>query len=70
MLLPPFLLMIPKHENSVSGHAVSQVSTRLITFILNLLTARLLTIDAYGVRLAAPHTTLSCLSHAHGFFSF
>lgn len=29
--------------------AVSQISTRLITFVLNLLTARLLTIDAYGV---------------------
>lgn len=29
--------------------AVSQVSTRLITFFLNLLTARLLTVDAYGV---------------------
>ena len=32
-------------------YAVSQISTRLITFFLNLLTARLLTIDAYGVRL-------------------
>lgn len=31
--------------------AASQVSTRLITFFLNLLTARLLTVDAYGVRL-------------------
>ena len=30
---------------------MSQISTRLITFFLNLLTARLLTIDAYGVRL-------------------
>jgi uncharacterized protein YacL len=30
---------------------VSQVSTRLITFILNLITARLLTVDAYGVSL-------------------
>ncbi|CAK0785306.1 hypothetical protein CVIRNUC_008513 [Coccomyxa viridis] len=28
---------------------VSQISTRLITFFLNLLTARLLTIDAYGL---------------------
>ena len=28
---------------------MSQISTRLITFFLNLLTARLLTIDAYGV---------------------
>lgn len=29
---------------------MSQVSTRLITFVLNLITARLLTVDAYGVR--------------------
>ena len=31
--------------------AVSQVSSRLITFVLNLLIARLLTPEAYGVRL-------------------
>lgn len=41
--------------------AVSQVSTRLITFILNLLTARLLTVDAYGVR----PSSASSLQHKH-----
>ena len=33
---------------------MSQISTRLITFFLNLLTARLLTIDAYGVSFHLP----------------
>ena len=30
--------------------SASQVATRAITFALNLATARLLTVDAYGVR--------------------
>ena len=39
------------------GVLVSQVSTRLITFGLNLATARLLTIDTYGVM----HASHFCL---------
>lgn len=34
------------------GNAVSQVSTRLITFALNLATARLLSVSSYGVCLS------------------
>ena len=38
-----------RSDEALCCGAVSQVSTRLITFFLNLLTARLLTVDAYGV---------------------
>lgn len=37
--------------DSVLVETASQVATRLVTFTLTLLTARLLTVEAYGVRL-------------------
>ena len=52
----------PLETGSISSCPVSQVSTRLITFALNLITARLLTVDDYGVgffRLSSPAIPLS-----------
>lgn len=40
----------PCQNTLLCSAAVSQVSSRLITFVLNLLIARLLTPEAYGVR--------------------
>ena len=52
---------------------VSQVSTRLITFVLNLITARLLTVDDYGVGASSSHlhcpVNLKCC-HKHASWKF
>ena len=45
-LLPHWITLFP----STSLHAVSQLSTRLISFLLNLVIARHLSPEAYGVR--------------------
>ena len=39
-----------KEKKNDQNRAASQVATRAITFALNLLTTRLLSVDAYGVR--------------------
>lgn len=49
-LLLPLLLLVLLRVPPRATHAASQVSTRLVTFVINLLVARHLTPEAYGVR--------------------
>jgi hypothetical protein len=55
---------LPGTSLTRASAAVSQVSTRLITFALNLATARLLSVASYGVRCGSARPCCSVVEQA------